>query len=273
MIDYSRSSRTYNLLPKIATAMASDGNGLFAASLSGKSKSDRLSQSSDEPDAKRRLLRRWDHIAVQALNPFGVSDIEKATLTQIWEIVAQGHKKANYLAEWPDEDDYRRGVAISRLAQVLLAAIEILDDEKMTKLLDKVILLKARREAIDLLPHLRMLNGGKASQEPRKTTLGSLGTAKEIPKKEEEVSNSAKELHTWLQQPTSTLRALLSFLSQGGVFYSASVAEKTARSYVHCKQASPEDFSRIATARLCKIKSEDTAPPDDQACLFEDLDE
>ena len=251
--------------------MASDGNGLFATAISGKNKSDKLSQSSDEPDAKRRLLRRWDHIAVQALNPFGVSDIEKATLTQIWEIVAQGHKKANYLAEWPDEDDYRRGIAISRLAQVLQAAIIVLTDKKMAKLLDKIILEKAQVEANALLPHLRILNGGKASQEPRKTTLGSLGTAKEVPKTEEEVSNSAKELHAWLQQPTSTLRALLSFLSQGGVFYSATVAEKTARSYVHCKQASPEEFSRIAKARLCRVKNDDAAPPDDQACLFDDL--
>jgi hypothetical protein len=252
--------------------MASDDNDLFAATLSGKSKSDKLSQSSEEPDAKRRLLRRWDHIAVQALNPFGVSDIEKATLTQIWEIVAQGHKKATYLAEWPDEDDYRRGVAISRLAQVLEAAITMLTDPKMAKLLDKTILEKAYSEAAALLPHLQILNGGKASKEVKRPSLASLNAMKEVPKNEEEVSTAAKKLHAWLKQSNSTLRALLSFLSQGGVFYSATVAEKTARSYVHCKQASQEDFSRIATARLCKVKCEDTAPQDDQACLFEDLD-
>ena len=243
--------------------MASDGEGLFAQATGVKRKSE------EENAEKRRLLRRYDHLAVQALNPFGVSEIDRATLSQLWEIICNGNKATSYFAEWPDKDIYRKGIAISRLAQVLVNAIEVLEDEKFARLLDKNTMKMACEEGKKLLPALRTLNGGKASQTVRKVTLGTLGVKAEPGRPEQEVEQAAKVLYEWISKQQSTLRALLSFLSQGGVFYAAACADKAARAYAKCSSEDETVFIQAAKARLCsgkKDKEEDA--PDDQACLF-----
>ena len=241
--------------------MAQDADCLFGSATSEKRKA------TEDLSEKRKLLRRYDHLAAQALNPFGVSELEKASLSQLWEIIVSGNKQTNYFAEWPDKDPYRKGIAISRLAQVLIAAIEMLKDEKFGKLLDSTILAKAMHEAAGLLPDLQVLNGGKASQTERKITISTLGMKKEPGKTEAEVGQASKTLYTWLANGNSTLRALLSFLSQGGVFYAATCAEKAARSYVKHGSATESIFTESAKARLCRPHTEEEAI-DDQACLF-----
>ena len=55
--------------------------------------------------------------------------------------------------------------------------------------------------------------------------------------------------HEWLLKPTSPLRAVMSFLSAGGVFYTANVAEKVGRAWVAHKPASAADAAAAAVAR------------------------
>ena len=223
----------------------------------------------DEEADKRKMLRRYDHLAVQALNPFGVSEINKATLGQLWEIISNGNKTTSYFAEWPDKDPYRKGIAISRLAQVLEACVEVLKDAKFSQLLEKGILKNALQEAGELSKYLSTLNGGKSSQGPKKISLSTLGSTAEPAKPEKEVEEAAKQLWKWLCKDASTLRALMSFLSQGGVFYAAACAEKAARCYAKCSKETEATFVEAAKARLCCNKTaEQEIAPDDVACLF-----
>ena len=224
----------------------------------------------EDPEDKRKLLRRYDHLAVQALNPFGVSEVDKASLPQLWQLIKAGNKTTCYFAEWADANVYRKGIAVSRLSEVLVKTIEILKDQKFGLLLDKKILTSALDEAKRLLPHVTVLNGGKASQTEKKITMSNLGQKDCGPTRSHtEVEASAKFLYQWLSQEQSTLRGLMAFLSQGGVFYSASCAEKAARSYVKCSSDTEKDFLAAALARLCKTDAPEEAAPDDTSILFE----
>ena len=242
--------------------MAGDADGLFAKAMAGK-------RAIDEEDSdKRKLLRRYDHLAVQALNPFGVSDLDKATLSQLWEVIKNGNKTTSYFAEWADSTAYRKGIAVSRLAEVLEKTIEVLKDPKFKELLNKTIMEEALKEATILSAHLANLNGGKSSQTERKVTMSTLGKKDGPTKPQSAVEISAKYLYDWLAQETSTLRGLISFLSQGGVFFAAHCAEKGARSYVKCGGEKQEDFVAAAVARLCKKETQEEEAPDDSSILF-----
>jgi hypothetical protein len=241
--------------------MATDNDSLFSQATTKRPSEGDLSE-------KRKLLRRYDHLAAQALNPFGVSELEKATLSQLWELIRNGNKTTRYFAEWADESPYRKGIAVSRLAEVLQTAIQVLKDGKFAQLLNKEVLDKATKEAADLSPHLTVLNGGKSSQTAQKVTMSTLGLRNVPARAQEEVEISAKVLYEWLQKDQSTLRGLLSFLAQGGVFYAASVAEKGARSYVKCAKETKEDFISAAVARLSKPDAVQEIAPDDTSILF-----
>ena len=77
-------------------------------------------------------------------------------------------------------------------------------------------------------------------------------------------------MHEWLSKPSSVLRGLLSFLSAGGVYYSASCAEKTGRAFVEHGGGHVEHFAFVAKARLCSKKEAARAKgPDDTSSLFD----
>ena len=219
---------------------------------------------------KRFKLKRYDHLAAQALKPHGVSNIEMADLKSLWTIIANGNKSVLYFAEWPDTDPWRKGIAISRLAEVMLAVITTLKDPKFAKHLRVSFLLtSAMTEAIKLSPALLVLNAGKGSKTAAKVTITTLGNAKSTPKNKDDVIKAANELYAWLSQKKSTLRALLSFMSQGGVFYAATVAEKAARAYILHGDEDQEAFVNAAVARTCS--TEKTEEPDnDQDALFDE---
>ena len=241
--------------------MASDGDSLFGQAMAGKRALE------VEQSEKRKLLRRYDHLAVQGLNPFGVSELEKATLSQLWEIIQNGNKTTRYFAEWADESAYRKGIAVSRLDEVLGKTIEVLNDAKFAQLLDKAVLEKAKKEASELSPHMAVLHGGKSSEKAAKVTMSTLGQQPSAIRTQEEVEKSAQVLYEWLLLDQSTLRGLISFLSQGGVFYSAAVAEKAARCYVKCAKQGKDEFIKSAVARLSKQEPAEVAP-DDTSILF-----
>jgi len=239
-----------------------DNDSLFGRVAAEKRKDD-----SEQVGQKRFKLKRYDHLSAQALKPFGVSDLDKADLKTLWSIIVNGSKTVKYFAEWPDKDPWRKGIAVSRLAEVMTAAIKTLQDEKFARLLDAKILQSALDEATKLEPSLRILNAGKGTQATSRVTLSNLGAPKQKQRSESEVATAATALYAWLKQPRSTLRALMSFMSQGGVFYAGSVAEKAARAYVLHGEEDEKSFVQAAITRACNSKAADE-PDDDQEALF-----
>ena len=101
--------------------------------------------------------------AAQALNPYGVSAMEKANLLQFWTAAAAGTRWTAYHTEFADDKPYRQGVAISRFAQTLEAAIERLQtDPALPLVLKDSVHKQALEVAKDLLPAVSVLNAGRA---------------------------------------------------------------------------------------------------------------
>jgi hypothetical protein len=80
-----------------------------------------------------------------------------------------------------------------------------------------------------------------------------------------EVTAAADKVYDWLFTQESKLRALLSFMSGGGIFYVAACHEKTARAFAK-KDISKTKFIEAANARMtCGGAAADDA--DDMSAL------
>jgi len=244
-----------------------DSDSLFTssqvsnASAGGKSKG--------KPIEKRDKLKRGDHLAAQILDPFGTSPIEKVTLKKIWETTEKGNDYTKYFSELAEKsDDTREGIGISRLAEILLLAIERLNSENMRKFAKEEILKDALNEAAVLEPHLRKLNGDKKKKQKR--SLNALMVDQATAPTEEEVEQSMEVVYDWLKKPSTPLRGMLAFTAQEGVLYSAYCAARVAEGWVKVKPTSLEHAKAAAKARLCGEGVLDTSVPEatDSAVLF-----
>lgn len=90
---------------------------------------------------------------------------------------------------------------------------------------------KALEDAVEVLEFGK---GSQASANAR-VSLKSLRrgpVADGVPHTEEAMKAAAEKLHAWLSKPGTPLRALLSILAGGGLFFAARAAEKTLRGWV-----------------------------------------
>ena len=207
-----------------------------------------------EPAAKRVCLKAYDLAPAQALNCMGVSRIESISLAELVKMLSAGNKAAKYFTDFADDDLERKGVAISRMAQVMTIALERIEGDVAAKVLDKAVLHDALKEVQELKPYLVILNGGMNQGSGSKSL--KYANAQAAPKNATDVKAAAEKVYQWLNKPTSTLRSLLSFLSGGGCWYVAACHEKTARAYIK-KGISEHDFTEASIKRLIKPRSED----------------
>ena len=223
----------------------------------------------DQEGERRTKLRRYDKMAAQCLNPEGVSPIHAADLKGVWEMAAAGNKGAAYFTELADMDDYRRGVGLSRAAETLLAMGAALDQPVFKQVCQKDILAKALREFQTLKPHLEVLNGGKASQTTKTSTSlwaqAAKAQAQQAPVLEVgAVQAAAGVLYDHFDVKNSALRAFVEIMSQGGVFYSAFVADKVLRAWLAHGGIAKQDFCRAAEKRLCTKPKESSTGAGDE---------
>ena len=206
------------------------------------------------PAAKRVCLKAYDLAPAQALNSMGVSRIESISLLELEKMLSAGNKAAKYFTEFADDDLERKGVAISRMAQVMTIVLECLEGDVAAKVLEKAVLHEAMKEVRELKPHVVTLNGGMNQGSGSKSM--KYATIQVAPKSANDITVAAQKVFEWLNKPTSTLRSLLSFLSGGGCWYVAACHEKTARAYI--KKGITEDvFIDSSIKRLMKTSSAD----------------
>ena len=209
----------------------------------------------DEPMERRTKLRRYDHVATQALNSGGESPMKTVGLQSLWSWVKAGNKAVAFYHEMASDDPYRRGVSISRLAQTLRCMKEAMGTENIKALMKPAMLEKARAELAEVQEFCTILDGGKATQNA-KETIWSKATVKK--KDREAVTAAAIKLHAWLMDDSKVLKHILAILSCGGVFYAASCAEKTMRAALSSEGGgiNREAFVAAAVARLCTEEAE-----------------
>jgi hypothetical protein len=232
--------------------------------------SDAMSRAGDgQPKEKRIKLKAYDQMSAQVFNPNGESGIHKTALDKLAKAMAAGNKAAAYFSELCDPMPKRKGVAISRLAEVQLLNGEKLHEPVYKKHINKELYDKAIKEFKELKPAFTVLMGKGLSMEDDDTaeTVGRIayaGSSSGDFRNAEDVNLAAKKVYAWLQKPSSELRQLTAFLSGGGLFYVSSVHEKCHRAYIKHgytnsenapTEATEEMYATWARARLCSSQT------------------
>ena len=221
------------------------------------------------PTLRRVMLKNWDSVASQVLNPYGVSHIEKLSLKRIWDAAAKGNKACHFHTELAAGADtggpFRVGIGWSRMAETILAGIAKLREPHMAGLIKDVHYKKAIDEANLLEPHLKILHAGKegTGNDNAGPDAGFAATRKRArtsastePIYTQAQCNAAAEaVRARLSEPKTALRSMLHLLSGGGSFYAANVQEKLARSYIQhgspngvtCADVKEAVWARIST--------------------------
>ena len=148
-------------------------------------------------------------------------------------------------------ETYRFGVGLSRTAETLLNGIRALEDEKFEQIIVPEVLRRVKAEANDLKPALEILHFDKGGPIAKRPGFGPIrsSTSSGQTRTPQEVKDAAEKLHRWLSLPTSQLRAFLAIVAGKGAFWSAHVADRTARASVSHRPASAEEFVGAAQAR------------------------
>ena len=123
-----------------------------------------------EPQAKRTKLDKENQVPCQALNQNGVSIIDKVPLSVTWRVAASGNKGMSYYTNLATDTndphhDNHIGIDISQLAEGVLCGIDRLESRDTRSLLQGIQLERATTEAVELRPHLEVINRGRGSVE------------------------------------------------------------------------------------------------------------
>lgn len=218
-----------------------------------------------EPPQKRRKLKAYDLMPAQTLNAMGESGIGNASLAKVAEAMAAGNKAALFFSELCDESDVkekRKGVAVSRLAEVMLKVGRKLKEPLYKKYLQSDLHTKAMTEFTKLEPAFTELMGkGITMDDDAALTVGKIayGSGSAESKDPAKVDAAAKDVYDWLRKEDSKFRQLMAFLSASGLFYVGSVHEKSHRAYIHHgykvdnvkKVVGHVEYQTWAKARLC----------------------
>ena len=210
--------------------------------------SSELSQEGAPPE-KRRKLRHYDLLPAQVLNPMGMSGIEAVDLGRLYQTMVRGNKACAAYSElcFPEAD--RRGVALSRLSQVMMAAIErIRDCQALRDVIKDEVLSVLDEEANRLYPHFKELNKGSGTADGG-GTIRSIAYTAAPPAGDGDPEEAAAAVHAWLLQVSSPLRSALAVFSAGGLFYVGQCHEKGARAVVRRVPIDVGQFQAAALAR------------------------
>ena len=208
-----------------------------------------------EPKKKRQKLKGYDLVPAQMLNCMGASGVETVTLEKLAKAMAKGNKMAIYFTEFCDDLGSRKGIAVSRLAEVQLAAGERLGQDIWKAHLKPVLYQAAMLEFETLKPSFTVLMGKDIQLQSTGERTGSIAYgSKSQSKVPREVDAVAKVIYNWTLQQTSKWRSLVTLLSAGGLFYCTAVHEKVNRAYIkHGMGGSVtlDNYQAWCKARLC----------------------
>ena len=209
----------------------------------------------EAPKEKRTKLKPYDLLPGQVLNPMGVSGVETIPLNKLANVQKKGNKAAPHFSELCDLDPNRKAIAMSRISEVNLKTALKLQLPVYRNNINATLYNAAMAEFKVLKPTFDMLMGKDISGPDADDTVSSViyASAGEY-KDPAAVDEAAAKLHAWLQQKQSKWRSLVSLLSGGGIFYVASVHEKSHRAYIAHGEAAPvpvADYQKWCRLRLC----------------------
>ena len=200
------------------------------------------SSSPDSPFVKLRRSKigvRHRTVAAVMYRPFEASGLETISISRLWTLARRGDGHVAHPSELCADPEMGLDVVgrgLGRHATVIGKAIERLQTDDVKALLDSDKMASVLFEAHQLLPHLRILECCNEGYDGTRRTVEEIGAA-------------VRAVHEWLQRERSPLRGLLSILSAGGLFYSASVTDLTLRGWVQFGNGTLETAKIAAQAR------------------------
>jgi hypothetical protein len=206
------------------------------------------------PAAKRKCLRHYDLVPSQLLNAMGVSGIDSIPLDKLWQSMGVGNKQCAFFSEYCDDDESRHAIAMSRYAQVMVMAINKLKEQLSAQVIAKEVYTAAMKEAEQLLPSFMALDrstlphvsSGKV--ETMRNVAYYSGSSSSKAMDTRSVTLAANTVYEWLHNQNSMLRAVVAFLSTGGLFYVAHCHDKATRAFVKHSPCDKEGFASRATS-------------------------
>ena len=207
----------------------------------------------EEPAAKRTKLKPYDLLPAQLLNTMGASGVETIALAKLANVQKKGNKAAPYFSELCDADENRQGIAVSRVAEVQLKCGAKLSLDVYRKNIKDDLYKAAMSEFNQLKPSFEMLLGKDVAGPDTGDTVSSIIYANAGEYKEKAAVDAATEVvYNWLKKPVSKWRSLVSLMGGGGLFYCASVHEKSHRAYIAHGEAAPVPLA--AYQKMCRLR-------------------
>ena len=211
-----------------------------------------------QPRAKRICLRHYDQIPHQVLNTMGASGVEHVPLSKLWATMVAGNAVATHLSNLCFEDDERKNIGMSQVMEVLDKALERYKTPEARAVINEGLYASALSELNDLHPSVKILNCGQRNS--RSSNVVSSVTHYAVSANDHGVGaieNAARVVYAWLNKSDSKLRAVLLFLSGGGLWYNASVFDKSMRAWCNGKAITEAQFLTVARARTSVPASDD----------------
>jgi hypothetical protein len=195
---------------------------------------DAMGQEGQKPVEKRRKLKGYDLMPGQILNTMGQSGISNIDFSSLVGAMQQGNKAAAFFSELCDEDPGRKGVAISRLAEVWLLVGQKLKEPIYKAHVKKETYDKVITEFDTMKSHFEECMGKGISMDDKAVTVGRIAysSGAEEGRDAGKVKAAAEKIYEWLKKKESPMRGLVTMLSAGGLFYVGQVHEKCHRAYV-----------------------------------------
>ena len=186
-------------------------------------------------------------LSKQMLEPYVENELESIPLEQLWKKACAGHEHCPRFTEYAILNDQNyQGLALAKSMKNLVLGVKYDIDEDVRELWDAKVYAAFKAEAIELLPHLKVLSGGQMRNEKKK-----LNAYKVAPIDRVDAEKAAKAVYVWLRKPKSYLRVILKMLAKGGAFYTGFVNEKPTRAYVVGENVTEKQWLALCVHRLC----------------------
>ena len=155
-----------------------------------------------EPIGKRRKLRAYDLAPSKALNPMGVSASASMPVDRLWASVSKGDKYVEFFTEYADEDPKRRGIAISRAAECMLASISEFQKPAYRHIMKEEVWERIAAEIPDAKKNLQILHAGRMAPAEHAQSLRYTPQGREQAHSVSDIENAACWMYDWLKNPS-----------------------------------------------------------------------
>ena len=150
-------------------------------------------------------------------------------LKDLYEMVAAGDAWVTYYSEICDTDPGRRGIALSKCAEAMLASIAQFEVPAVSRVLAPEVWAQLRTEMQTAKPFLEVLHFGRVSAK-RTGSLRYQPERREGEVTQEQIDEAGRWFHTFLTEEGNAFRSMMALFAGAGTHYSASVQERVLRS-------------------------------------------